>query len=77
MPNGTGIKRHCGGSLARTNGLGGPGRHLTEAGRALHGRVMPLFEAREREVLACLDADEQVVLDRLLTRLPLAVPVER
>lgn len=42
---------------------------LTEAGRALHERLMPEFRAREAAMLAPLTADERADLDRLLGKL--------
>ena len=42
---------------------------LTEAGWAMHDEVAPMARAREREVLAKLDAEEQRWLTRILDRL--------
>ncbi|KQZ71061.1 MarR family transcriptional regulator [Rhodanobacter sp. FDAARGOS 1247] len=42
---------------------------LTEAGWAMHDEVAPMARAREREVLARLDAEEQRWLTRILDRL--------
>ncbi|MFA6230730.1 MAG: MarR family transcriptional regulator [Rhodanobacter sp.] len=42
---------------------------LTEAGWAMHDEVAPMARAREREVLARLDAEEQIWLGRILDKL--------
>ncbi|MCW8809242.1 MAG: MarR family transcriptional regulator [Rhodanobacter sp.] len=42
---------------------------LTEAGWALHDEIAPMARAREREVLARLDAEEQEWLTRILDKL--------
>ena len=42
---------------------------LTEAGRQLHGRFMPMLEERERAMLACLSAHEAKQFERLLNKL--------
>ncbi len=42
---------------------------LTEAGWTMHDEVAPMARAREREVLARLDADEQAWLNRILDKL--------
>ncbi len=42
---------------------------LTEAGWTMHDEVAPMARAREREVLARLDAEEQVWLNRILDKL--------
>ncbi|NZA25370.1 MarR family transcriptional regulator [Luteimonas sp. SJ-92] len=42
---------------------------LSQAGHALYDQVVPLALGYERELLARLDADERVMLDRLLTKL--------
>lgn len=42
---------------------------LTEAGWTMHDEVAPMARAREREVLAKLDADERVWLERILDKL--------
>jgi DNA-binding MarR family transcriptional regulator len=42
---------------------------LTEAGWAMHDEVAPMARAREREVLARLDAEEQAWLNRILDKL--------
>lgn len=42
---------------------------LTEAGRRLHARFMPMLQARERAMLACLNARERKQLNRLLDKL--------
>ena len=42
---------------------------LTEAGWRMHDEVAPMARAREREVLAKLDAEEQRWLTRILDRL--------
>lgn len=42
---------------------------LTEAGWAMHDEVAPMARAREREVLARLDAEEQIWLKRILDKL--------
>jgi DNA-binding MarR family transcriptional regulator len=47
---------------------------LTEAGWIMHDEVAPMARAREREVLARLDADERVWLERILDKLQ---PVQR
>jgi len=47
---------------------------LTEAGWTMHDEVAPMARAREREVLAKLDAEERAWLNRILDKLQ---PVER
>jgi DNA-binding MarR family transcriptional regulator len=42
---------------------------LTEAGWSMHDDVAPMARAREREVLAKLDAEERVWLTRILDKL--------
>ena len=42
---------------------------LTEAGWAMHDEVAPMARAREREVLAKLDAEERAWLERILDKL--------
>jgi DNA-binding MarR family transcriptional regulator len=42
---------------------------LTEAGWTMHDEVAPMARAREREVLAKLDVDERVWLERILDKL--------
>lgn len=42
---------------------------LTEAGWTVHDEVAPMARAREREVLARLDAEERVWLERILDKL--------
>ena len=42
---------------------------LTEAGWTMHDEVAPMARAREREVLAKLDADERAWLQRILDKL--------
>ncbi|MFC5437098.1 MarR family winged helix-turn-helix transcriptional regulator [Rhodanobacter umsongensis] len=42
---------------------------LTEAGWAIHDEVAPMARAREREVLARLDAEERAWLTRILDKL--------
>ncbi|PWK85790.1 MarR family winged helix-turn-helix transcriptional regulator [Fulvimonas soli] len=42
---------------------------LTEAGWAIHDQVAPMARAREREVLAKLDAEERAWLTRILDKL--------
>jgi len=42
---------------------------LTEAGWAMHDEVAPMARAREREVLAKLDAEERAWLNRILDKL--------
>jgi DNA-binding MarR family transcriptional regulator len=42
---------------------------LTDAGWAMHDEVAPMARTREREVLARLDADERVWLERILDKL--------
>ena len=42
---------------------------LTNRGRRLHERILPLFEARERRLLGCLDPAERAQLDGLLGKL--------
>lgn len=42
---------------------------LTEAGWTMHDEVAPMARAREREVLARLDAEEQMWLNRILDKL--------
>jgi DNA-binding MarR family transcriptional regulator len=48
--------------------------YLTAAGRQLHGRFMPMLEARERAMLACLSAREAEQFERLLNKLGDHVP---
>jgi DNA-binding MarR family transcriptional regulator len=43
--------------------------NLTEAGWTMHDEVAPMARARERELLARLDADERVWLKRILDKL--------
>ena len=43
--------------------------NLSEAGWAIHDQVAPMARAREREVLAKLDAQERVWLERILDKL--------
>ena len=47
---------------------------LTEAGWVMHDEVAPMARAREREVLARLDAEERVWLERILDKLQPAKP---
>ena len=47
---------------------------LTRAGRELHARFMPMLEARERAMLACLSAREVEQFGRLLNKLSDHVP---
>jgi len=42
---------------------------LTEAGWTMHDEVAPMARAREREVLAKLDAEERAWLERILDKL--------
>ncbi|OOG37464.1 MarR family winged helix-turn-helix transcriptional regulator [Rhodanobacter sp. C05] len=46
---------------------------LTETGWTMHDEVAPMARAREREVLAKLDAEEQAWLERILDKLQLTV----
>ncbi|HET6805864.1 MAG TPA: MarR family transcriptional regulator [Frateuria sp.] len=48
--------------------------NLSEAGWAIHDQVAPMARARERELLAKLDAEEQSWLERILDKL---MPPER
>jgi DNA-binding MarR family transcriptional regulator len=48
--------------------------YLTPAGRQLHSRFMPVLEARERAMLACLTAREAEQFERLLNKLGDHVP---
>ncbi|UGB37625.1 MarR family winged helix-turn-helix transcriptional regulator [Frateuria soli] len=48
--------------------------NLSEAGWAIHDQVAPMARARERELLAKLDAEEQAWLERILDKL---MPEER
>jgi DNA-binding MarR family transcriptional regulator len=43
--------------------------NLSDAGWAIHDEVAPMARAREREVLAKLDAEERVWLTRILDKL--------
>ncbi|MCW5771038.1 MAG: winged helix-turn-helix transcriptional regulator, partial [Rhodospirillaceae bacterium] len=43
--------------------------YLTEAGRRMHDRFMPMLVAREADMLSCLSARERQQLDRLLDKL--------
>ncbi len=43
--------------------------NLTDAGWDMHDEVAPMARAREREVLARLDPDEQLWLERILDKL--------
>ncbi len=47
---------------------------LTDAGRRLHDRFMPMLEARERAMLACLSTREREQLERLLNKLSRHTP---
>ncbi len=47
---------------------------LTQEGKQMHERIMPMFEEGERRMLACLTASEQQQLDGLLDKLTRAVP---
>ncbi len=47
---------------------------LTEAGWIMHDEVAPMARAREREVLAKLDAEERAWLERILDKLQPAKP---
>ncbi|OOG66348.1 MarR family transcriptional regulator [Rhodanobacter sp. B04] len=47
---------------------------LTEAGWVMHDEVAPMARAREREVLARLDAEERLWLERILDKLQPAKP---
>ena len=47
---------------------------LTEAGRALYARYIPVLQAREAAMLACLLAAERRQLDGLLDKLAAHVP---
>jgi DNA-binding MarR family transcriptional regulator len=47
---------------------------LTETGWAMHDEVAPMARAREREVLAKLDAEERAWLERILDKLQPAKP---
>lgn len=42
---------------------------ITETGRALVARILPLFEKRQEELLGVLSAGERATLDRLLDKL--------
>lgn len=42
---------------------------ITARGRALHDRIVPIFQAREDLILAGLSAEERRLLGRLLTKL--------
>lgn len=42
---------------------------ITAKGRRLHGRIVPAFQQRERELLSTLTTEERDQLDRLLTKL--------
>ncbi len=42
---------------------------ITPKGQRLHNEIVPLFEQRQAELLAVLNADERNQLDRLLTKL--------
>lgn len=42
---------------------------LTDAGWTMHDEVAPMARAREREVLARLDAEERIWLERILDKL--------
>ena len=68
-------------ALARLVGAGRVDRHthdgdkrrsvlsLTDSGWAMHDEVAPMARAREREVLAKLDAEERQWLERILDKL--------
>jgi MarR family transcriptional regulator, temperature-dependent positive regulator of motility len=47
---------------------------LTDSGRRLHARFMPMLEQRERAMLACLSAREAQQFERLLNKLSDHVP---
>lgn len=48
--------------------------YLTQEGRALYERYIPMLKAREAAMLACLSADERAQFGRLLDRLAAHVP---
>ena len=47
---------------------------LTESGRELYQRYIPMLQARERAMLECLSKPERRQLDRLLDKLAAHVP---
>jgi DNA-binding MarR family transcriptional regulator len=48
--------------------------YMTPKGRALHARFMPVLDARERAMTACLTEEERVQFDALLRKLCDHVP---
>ena len=58
------VNRHTHGGDKRRSVL-----NLTDAGWAVHDEVAPMARAREREVLARLDAEERIWLERILDKL--------
>ncbi len=48
--------------------------HLTQAGREMHHRFMPMLKAREDAMLACLSPNELVQFRNLLRKLAAHVP---
>ncbi len=52
------------------NELDGRSHHLelTDAGREMHGRIMPIAEAMEAEIFGCLSEDERTQFSALLER---------
>jgi DNA-binding MarR family transcriptional regulator len=50
---------------------------LTPEGAQLYARIMPAFLEREKLVFSVLDVSERRTLDRLLTKVAQAMPVER
>ena len=48
--------------------------NLTEDGRAMLAEVVPLFEMRQKAMLAVLDEKEAAELDRLITKVIFAMP---
>ena len=71
------IALHKKGLILRNSDVGDQRRqllYLTSAGRRLHDRFMPMLEARERAMLACLSAREREQLERLLNKLSQHTP---
>ena len=48
--------------------------NLTPEGRAMLARVVPLFQARQKAMLAVLDQAEAAEFDRLMTKVVFAMP---
>ncbi|MEM7751541.1 MAG: MarR family winged helix-turn-helix transcriptional regulator [Pseudomonadota bacterium] len=47
---------------------------ITPKGQRIHGKIIPLFQARERAILSALSTEERKQLDHLLSKLVSGVP---